>query len=64
MFESLLILIPLSVALAVVIGALFWWSGESGQFDDFEGPAERLLHDDDSSPATDSVSARANNDQR
>jgi cbb3-type cytochrome oxidase maturation protein len=46
--DSLYLLIPLSVAIAVGGGALFWWSTRSGQFDDLEGPAHRILHDDDS----------------
>jgi cbb3-type cytochrome oxidase maturation protein len=46
--EILYLLIPLSVALAFLIGAAFWWSVASGQFDDLEGPAHRILLDDDS----------------
>jgi cbb3-type cytochrome oxidase maturation protein len=45
--EILLLLIPLSVVLALAIGAAFWWSVRSGQFDDLEGPAHRILGDDD-----------------
>ena len=45
--ESLYLLIPLSVVLVFVIGVLFWWSLRSGQYDDLEGPAYRLLMDDD-----------------
>ena len=48
--ESLYILIPLSVVLVFVIGAVFWWSVRSGQFDDLEGPAHRLLMDDRDNP--------------
>lgn len=44
--ESLYLLIPLSLVLVFVIGALFWWSLRSGQYDDLEGPAYRLLLDD------------------
>lgn len=44
--ESLYILIPISVLLVFVIGAIFWWSLRSGQFDDMEGPAYRVLLDD------------------
>lgn len=44
--ESLYLLIPLSVVLVFVIGVLFWWSLRSGQYDDLEGPAYRLLLDD------------------
>ena len=46
--EILILLIPLSVALVLLIGAAFWWSVNSGQFDDLEGPAHRILNDDDS----------------
>ncbi len=51
--EILILLIPLSVVLALVIGAVFWWSAESGQFDDLEGPGHRILMDDDQPPASD-----------
>jgi len=54
--DILLLLIPLSVALALAIGAAFWWSVSNGQFDDLDGPAHRVLADDDgaaeASPAT------------
>jgi cbb3-type cytochrome oxidase maturation protein len=49
--DILLLLIPLSVVLALLIGAGFWWSVKSGQFDDLEGPAHRILADDDSTTA-------------
>lgn len=45
--ESLYILIPLSIVLVFCIGVIFWWSLKSGQFDDLEGPAYRILMDDD-----------------
>ena len=46
-----MLLIPLSVVLVLVIGALFWWSVRSGQFDDLEGPGYRVVSDDDTPPA-------------
>ncbi len=48
--ESLWLLIPLSVVLAFIIGALFWWAADDGQFDDLQGPGERVLRDDDRAP--------------
>ncbi len=45
--EILYLLIPLSVALVFLIAAVFWWSLKSGQFEDMEGPAYRILMDDD-----------------
>jgi cbb3-type cytochrome oxidase maturation protein len=48
--DILYLLIPLSVVLVFLIGAVFWWSLKSGQFDDLEGPAHRILNDDDPPP--------------
>ncbi|MDO9242256.1 MAG: cbb3-type cytochrome oxidase assembly protein CcoS [Rhodocyclaceae bacterium] len=45
--ESLYLLIPFSVVLVFVIGVIFWWSLKSGQMEDLEGPAYRVLMDDD-----------------
>ena len=45
--DILYLLIPLSVVLVFLIGAAFWWSVRSGQFDDLEGPGFRILMDDD-----------------
>ena len=45
--ESMMLLIPISVVLVLLIGATFWWSVASGQFDDMEGPAHRIIADDD-----------------
>lgn len=48
--DILYLLIPLSVVLVFIIGVVFWWSVRSGQFDDLEGPAYRMLMDDDRPP--------------
>jgi len=48
--DILYLLIPLSLALVFLIGAAFWWSVNSGQFDDLEGPAQRIIADDDLTP--------------
>ena len=37
----------LSVVLVFLIGAVFWWAVQHGQFDDLEGPAHRILLDDE-----------------
>ncbi len=47
-----MLLIPMSVVLVLLIGAVFWWSVHSGQFDDLEGPAHRILADDDGAAAS------------
>jgi cbb3-type cytochrome oxidase maturation protein len=46
--EVIYLLIPLSVILVGVIVWVFLWAIRSGQFDDLEGPAHRILMDDDS----------------
>jgi cbb3-type cytochrome oxidase maturation protein len=51
--DILYLLIPLSVVLVFAIGAVFWWALKSGQFDDMEGPAHRILMDEDDAPAGD-----------
>ncbi len=41
------LLVPLSLVLVFLIAAVFWWALRCGQFDDMEGPAHRILMDDD-----------------
>ena len=48
--DILYFLIPLSIMLVFAAGAVFWWAIASGQFDDLEGPAHRVLTDDDRAP--------------
>lgn len=50
---GLYLLIPLSVVLVFIIGVIFWWSVRSGQYDDMEGPAYRLLLEDRDEPQSD-----------
>jgi cbb3-type cytochrome oxidase maturation protein len=45
--ESLYLLIPLSVILVFIALWIFFRAMDSGQFDDLEGPAMRILQDDD-----------------
>lgn len=45
--EVLYLLIPVSVLLVFAIGVAFWFSLKSGQFEDLEGPAYRVVMDDD-----------------
>ncbi len=46
--EALYLLVPLSVALVGLAVWVFFGAADSGQFDDLEGPAHRVLQDDDS----------------
>ncbi len=45
--DILFLLVPLSVVLVFVIGAIFWQAVKTGQFDDLEGPGFKVLQDDD-----------------
>ena len=45
--DILFVLIPLSVVLVFVIGAVFWLALKGGQFDDLEGPGLSIVLDDD-----------------
>jgi cbb3-type cytochrome oxidase maturation protein len=43
----LYLLIPLAVIIMGIAVAFFIWTVRSGQYDDLEGPAYRILMDDD-----------------
>jgi len=45
--DILYLLIPLSLVFVAVIAAVFLWAVKSGQFEDMEGPAHRILMDDE-----------------
>jgi cbb3-type cytochrome oxidase maturation protein len=44
------VLIPLGLALLVIAVAAFFWAVRSGQYDDLESPAWKILYDDDQAP--------------
>jgi len=43
--ESLFLLVPLSVALVLLIGAVLAWAALSGQFENLEEEGRRILDD-------------------
>lgn len=45
--EIIYLMIPLAVFIVTGIVVAFIWAVKSGQFDDLEGPANRILFDDD-----------------
>lgn len=47
MSGSLLILVPLALLLGGVALGAFFWSLKSGQYEDLDGAAERILLDDE-----------------
>ena len=50
--EILYLLIPISLIFVVIIAWVFVWSVKSGQYEDMEGPAHRILMDDDGIQST------------
>jgi cbb3-type cytochrome oxidase maturation protein len=51
--DIVVILIPAALFLGLVALAAFLWALKSGQFDDLEGAARRILFDDDEPPPED-----------
>ena len=47
--EALYILVPLSLLIVAIACAVFFIADEGGQFDDLDGPAIRVVRDDDTS---------------
>jgi len=45
--DGLIFLIPIALFLGAVGLGAFLWALKSGQFEDMDGAAERILHDDD-----------------
>ena len=48
--EILPLLIGLSIIAAIAIAGIFVWAVRSGQFDDLDTPAVRILTDEDETP--------------
>jgi len=56
--DVLVYLIPIALILGLIGLGAFLWSLKSGQYDDLEGAAERILFDDDVPPPTTENEAR------
>jgi len=48
--DVLIYLIPIALFLGALGLGAFLWALKSGQFEDMDGAAERILHDDDEAP--------------
>ncbi len=49
--EAVFLLVPLAAVLALGTVAALFWAVRSGQFEDLEGPAHRILLDEDAPAA-------------
>lgn len=45
--EVVMLLVPVMLVLVTMGILLFSWAVKNGQYDDLEGPAHRILYDDD-----------------
>jgi cbb3-type cytochrome oxidase maturation protein len=45
--ETIFVLLPLALLIAAIAVGLFVWAAKTGQFDDMETPAVRILFDDE-----------------
>jgi len=54
------LLIPLGIVVLVLAIGAFFWAVRTGQFDDMETPAWRILLDDDSAPPEDNMNKNNN----
>ena len=47
--DIIYLLLPVALILVIIIIVIFFWAVRSDQFEDMEGPAHRILMDDDAS---------------
>ena len=47
MLEILYLLLPLSLVVIVLVGAMLWWAVFSGQYDDPDAASQSIFLDDD-----------------
>jgi cbb3-type cytochrome oxidase maturation protein len=61
--DIIYLLLPVALIIVVIIIAVFYWAVKSDQFDDLDGPAHRILmDDDDNAPVTKQNDTKKDND--
>lgn len=45
--DIIYLLVPVAILFIILVAIVFFWAIRSGQFDDLEGPAYRILKDND-----------------
>jgi cbb3-type cytochrome oxidase maturation protein len=60
--SQIAVLIPIALLLGFVGLVAFLWALRSGQFDDLDGAAWRILQDEDETPPTDPAERRDRQD--
>lgn len=51
--DAVMLTLPVALVVAGLFLAAFYWAIKGGQFDNPEGPAERMIHSDDDQGSTD-----------
>jgi cbb3-type cytochrome oxidase maturation protein len=49
--DIIYLLLPVALILIIAIIVIFFWAVKSDQFEDLEGPAHRIIMDDDDRPS-------------
>jgi cbb3-type cytochrome oxidase maturation protein len=62
--EIIIILIPIALILTGLAFWAFFWSVNSGQFDDLESPAHSILYDDDDDMIPDDAKVDPKSEQK
>lgn len=62
--SQVIVLIPIALFLGLLGLAAFVWSLKSGQYDDLQGAAERILDDEDDRPKPDRERDRAGDEDQ
>ena len=47
LMDIIYLLLPVALIILIIIIVIFFWAVKSDQFEDLEGPAHRILMDDD-----------------
>ena len=45
--DIIYLLLPIALVIVIIVIVIFFWAVKSDQFEDLEGPAHRILMDDD-----------------
>jgi cbb3-type cytochrome oxidase maturation protein len=61
--ETIFVLLPLALLIAAIAVGFFIWAARSGQFDDLDTPAVRILFDDEQPAFASSARALAEADE-
>jgi len=61
--DIIYLLLPVALIIVIIIIGVFFWAVKSDQFEDMEGPAYRILMDDDDSNTETEDSTEKNSPQ-